>query len=155
MNRSETLDTQVKVAARAGIAQSTVGRLLRGEVYAQLSQVEALAEAFRVNVASLLSEHENDAPASSSVSNEGYASLTDEERQQVSDFIAFLAARHQPAASPTALNIEASRESASGLKERLVQAIQREFNDDTLNINHEREPETKHTRQSRKRTSSQ
>src|ERR1700744_2414691 len=82
MNVTPALDTQVKVAARASIAQSTVGRLLRGEVYAQLSQVEALAEAFRVEVAALLSDEEPATYGQGPEQESLYALLTSEEKKQ-------------------------------------------------------------------------
>ncbi|MEX3915992.1 helix-turn-helix domain-containing protein [Paraburkholderia sp. BR10872] len=153
MDHSEILDTQIKVAQRAGIAQSTVGRLLRGEVYAQLSQVEALAEAFKVDVAALLDENVDHARGITPEWEQTYTHLSEEEKKQVSDFVAFLAARHQHEAPSTALNTEGVREANRGLTERLVKAIQRELNDDTLNTSHEREHENNPTARVRKRTS--
>jgi transcriptional regulator with XRE-family HTH domain len=142
MDKSAALDTQVKVAQRAGIAQSTVGRLLRGEVYAQLSQVEALAEAFKVDVAALLSSSEA-ARAATPGQADAYAQLTEDEKKQVGDFIAFLAARHSTGESTELPAIDETTESPAGLKERLMKAIQRELNNDTQNIANERKEETK------------
>lgn len=52
---STPLDSQTKVGARSGIAQSTVGRALRGEVAVTIDNVEALADAFGVEPSTLLS----------------------------------------------------------------------------------------------------
>lgn len=154
MDSTPALDTQMKVASRADIAQSTVGRLLRGEVYAQLSQVEALAEAFKVDVTVLLRDDAVGSEKAAPENGDVYAQLSDEEKKQVADFAAFLASRHQPSIAPNELDINRTAEPPAGLKQRLMQAIQRELNDDTLNLSHEREQETKDTAKHRKRTSS-
>lgn len=57
MEKTPALDTQVKLAKRSGIAQSSVGRILRGEVAATLDNIEAIATAFGVS-ADFLLQHE-------------------------------------------------------------------------------------------------
>ena len=150
MDRTPTLDTQVKVAQRAGISQSTVGRLLRAEVYAQLAQVEALAEAFRIDVATLL--RDGVLPAAPDIGEMAiaYERLGPEERKLTADYITFLAARHDAKRSPTELNVTESKEPSPALKARLIGAIQRELDNDTLNIGHEREHETRRTKSRRR-----
>lgn len=54
MDETPALDTQMKIAARSGIAQSTVGRILRGDVAVTLDNVEALAVSFGRDPADLL-----------------------------------------------------------------------------------------------------
>ena len=54
MDATPALDTQMKISARSGIAQSTVGRILRGDVAVTLDNVEALAKAFNVSACELL-----------------------------------------------------------------------------------------------------
>ncbi|RQR37837.1 helix-turn-helix domain-containing protein [Burkholderia sp. Bp9142] len=136
------LDTQMKVATRAKIAQSTVGRILRGEVYAQLAQVESLAEAFRVTPASLLTD--KDAPSSSTpVQDEsGYNSLPEADKEQIKAFIEFTIQRYKSKSEDTPLTVSSSKEPPPGLKERLLNAIQRELNDDTLSIDNEPKEQT-------------
>lgn len=46
MRATPALDTQAKLGRASGIAQSTVGRILRGEVAATLDNVQAIAHAF-------------------------------------------------------------------------------------------------------------
>lgn len=58
MDASPALDTQDKLAARCGIAQSTVGRILRCEVAATLDNVQALARAFGVPPGELVGPRE-------------------------------------------------------------------------------------------------
>lgn len=154
MDSSDMLDTQVKVAARAGIAQSTVGRLLRGEVHAQLDQVEAIANAFRVTVGELLTDHAAAADFEIPYDKAAYARLPAQEKAQIAEFIEFVLNRHVEKKPATPLSISHSTDLQVGLKERLMQAIQRELNDDTLTLGHEREKETK-PRARRKGSSSQ
>lgn len=135
MDGSSTLDTQAKVATRAKIAQSTVGRLLRGEVHAQLAQVEALAEAFRVAVAELMTDPAaSNAPTSDALN---YAHLPEPEKAHIAAFIEFIIARHAANEDENSLTIEHRSEAPPGLKQRLMQAIQRELNDDSLTFAHE------------------
>lgn len=154
MDRTPALDTQVKVAARASISQSTVGRLLRGEVYAQLSQVEALAEAFKVEVSSLLSERDAADVGITPEQERAYSALTAEQRKEVWDFITFLAAKQKGEATPPQTGPDERRDVPEPVERRIMEAIRRELNNDTLNLHHEREQETKSTRQHRRRTSS-
>ncbi|MDN8132374.1 helix-turn-helix transcriptional regulator [Burkholderia multivorans] len=148
------LDTQVKVAARANIAQSTVGRILRAEVYAQLAQVESLAEAFRVSPASLLTEDASTPSGALKYDEEGYNDLPEADKEQIRAFIEFTIQRHKGKPEAATLSVNVSKEPPPGLKERLLNAIQRELNDDTLTIGNERKDQTIPQKRSR-RTSSQ
>lgn len=48
------LDSQAKIAAKAGIDQTTVGRILRAQNYPTLDKITALAKAFKVEAWQLL-----------------------------------------------------------------------------------------------------
>jgi transcriptional regulator with XRE-family HTH domain len=50
MERSEDLKSQAALARRTGIAQSTIGRLVRGEVNVSAANLRKLAEAFGISV---------------------------------------------------------------------------------------------------------
>ena len=56
MDARADLDTQVKVAQRSGVGQSTVARILASDTAATLDSVEAIAAAFGVAPAALLAE---------------------------------------------------------------------------------------------------
>lgn len=56
MAAREDLSTQVKLANKAGVSQSTIGRILSTEVHTSLDVIEAIAEAFGVHPLSLISE---------------------------------------------------------------------------------------------------
>ncbi|CAN0626442.1 XRE family transcriptional regulator [Burkholderia multivorans] len=148
------LDTQMKVATRAQIAQSTVGRILRAEVYAQLAQVESLAEAFRVSPAFLLSEEPIEPVSAPMYDEAGYNSLPEAYKEQIRAFIDFLIERHQTELEGKTLSAHSIKEPPPGLKERLLNAIQRELNDDTLRIENESEQQSNPPKRSR-RTSPQ
>ena len=51
---SRGLKTQTGLARRSGVAQSTIGRILRGEVNPQVDNLRRIAEALRIPLATLL-----------------------------------------------------------------------------------------------------
>lgn len=65
MDRSADLQSQPRVAARSGIGQSHIGRILRSESAATVDVIEALARAFQVSPGDLLVPPES--PASNVV----------------------------------------------------------------------------------------
>jgi transcriptional regulator with XRE-family HTH domain len=54
MRAKPALDTQMKVAKAAGLAQSSIGRVLRGQTGITLDNLEAIASAFERDPADLL-----------------------------------------------------------------------------------------------------
>lgn len=54
MARTPDLDSQPKVAARSGVGQRTVGRILLGQVAATIDTLDALANAFGMSAWELL-----------------------------------------------------------------------------------------------------
>lgn len=101
MKEHPTLNTQVKLARRAGIAQSSITRVLSASVHPQLDIVEALAGAFRVPLASLLSDQED--ATDPGFDQAKFAQLPAEEREKAASYIRFLIAEHeQPEAESAA-----------------------------------------------------
>jgi transcriptional regulator with XRE-family HTH domain len=154
MNASASLDTQVKLAARAGVAQSTVGRLLRGEVYAQLAQVEAIAGAFGITVGDLLTDPSLASELEPTYDKAAFTKLPAAERAQISAFIAFVIQRQTDPKANDSLEISRKIDLSSGLKDRLMEAIQRELNEDMLTLGHESKNEST-TKGRKKRSSTQ
>lgn len=121
------LDTQQKVARRAGLAQSTVGRILRAEVSATLDNVEALAIAFGVTPGVLMGEQE---PATDAWA----AKVTHLPRAEVEKINAFIdftlaqAARERPAA----LNFRERTTAAPEQHAAMNRAAQRPLSQTTL-----------------------
>jgi len=54
MESSRNMRTQKALAKKSGIAQSTIGRILRGEVDPQSYSLQRIAEAFRIPLATFL-----------------------------------------------------------------------------------------------------
>jgi transcriptional regulator with XRE-family HTH domain len=144
MDETPSLDTQMKVAARADIAQSTVGRMLRAEVNPQLHQIEAIADAFHVSVAELLTDTSAEEKSDPSIDLVLFKSLPESDKKEIAALIEFKTYRHQLEAE--GFSTSGRKDLESDLKERVMQAIQRELNNDTLNTEHERKDETKPTR---------
>jgi SOS-response transcriptional repressor LexA len=62
MASSRDLKTQTALAKRSGVAQSTIGRILRGEVNPQSGNLERIAKAFSLSLAKLAEIGQDDAP---------------------------------------------------------------------------------------------
>jgi transcriptional regulator with XRE-family HTH domain len=60
MARCADLNTQTKVAKKAGIGQTTVGRILRNEVSASAENIAAIAYVFGISVDNLLSPNQTE-----------------------------------------------------------------------------------------------
>lgn len=93
MDLRPSLNTQVKLSSKAGVTQSTVGRILRGEVSPLLSNVEAVAEALGVSVTSLLTESGNRDEIQ--YDRAAYARLPESEKEKIQSYIAFVIATNQ------------------------------------------------------------
>jgi transcriptional regulator with XRE-family HTH domain len=62
MDKTPSLDTQVKVSAAAGVAQTTISRILKCQVAATLDNVESIADAFGIRIPELLTLHPVNSP---------------------------------------------------------------------------------------------
>jgi transcriptional regulator with XRE-family HTH domain len=62
MASSKDLKTQTALAKKSGVAQSTIGRILRGEVDPQSGNLERIANAFSMSLAKLAEMGEEDEP---------------------------------------------------------------------------------------------
>jgi transcriptional regulator with XRE-family HTH domain len=89
------LNTQDKVAARAGVSQATVGRMLAGSVAASIDRVESVAAAFGRTAAELLG---GNSPLIT-FDHAAYASLPKSEQQKVESYIAFIIQQNKPVLS--------------------------------------------------------
>jgi transcriptional regulator with XRE-family HTH domain len=63
MASSKTLNNQTALAKKTGVAQSTIGRILRAEVDPQVGNLERIAEAFALTLAQLAQMGQEDDPA--------------------------------------------------------------------------------------------
>ena len=60
MKQNPHLGTQMKLAQKTGIGQTTIGRIRRGEVNATAENIRAIADAFDVSVGFLYGEENID-----------------------------------------------------------------------------------------------
>jgi transcriptional regulator with XRE-family HTH domain len=67
MEKTPNLDNQSKLARKSGVAQATIGRILRKEVSANIDTLDLLAQAFGVAAYCLLSSPEEIERISSSL----------------------------------------------------------------------------------------
>jgi transcriptional regulator with XRE-family HTH domain len=80
------LDTQVKVAQASGVAQTTVGRILRGDVSPTLDNVENIANAFGKTTGEMINSAYNSA-AEIAYDRVKYSKLPKEEKSRVESYI--------------------------------------------------------------------
>lgn len=95
MDSTPALDTQVKLATASGLAQSTIGRILRADVAVSIDNLEAIADAFGLEVRDLL--HEKQIESEDVGGTPTYDSLPDQERAKINSFIAWTVAEYAKA----------------------------------------------------------
>lgn len=145
MDGHPTLSKQVALARKAGIAQSSIQRVLSASVHPQLDVIEAIAAAFRVTVAELLAE--NPAIADAPDLRRGqYEQLPDADREKVDSYIRFLIDEHERKTGGTRedqslIRLTDLRDLSEEQLAQVMRAALRELNHNTL-ANHE-SPETK------------
>ena len=98
MDDHQTLNTQMRLAMRSGIAQRTVGRMLSGAVDPQLGHVEAVAEALGVAVTDLLKDQSLEPDLR--YDRQRVAKLSAEDRGKIQAFIEFVLASQDVGSSP-------------------------------------------------------
>lgn len=138
MRERPALDTQPKLAAKAGMSQSSINRLLAGQTDALLVSVLDLAKAFGVSVNELIEDPlaaRNDVIA---YDRQRYAELSEENKAKIATFIEFvIATSHiQPkSSSSTTLNTVESIEPSPVRRARVRDASQSSISRDALSTN--------------------
>ncbi|CAM2154400.1 Helix-turn-helix [Paraburkholderia tropica] len=87
--------TQAKLAARSGMSQSSIHRILNEATEPELTSIESLAKALGISIGTLLSEDEED--DSLPFTREQYSSLPPEDKEKVKAFIEFMVASNEAA----------------------------------------------------------
>ncbi|MDQ7981368.1 helix-turn-helix domain-containing protein [Paraburkholderia sp. SARCC-3016] len=137
MSRNVAIDTQQKLAKRAGISQSSVARVLAGNVDTQISILAALAAAIGVQPGRLL-EDEASAP-DLQIDRERFAKLPIGERAKIQSYIDFVMA--QPSADEAgALSLSQKLTQTKEQQDQTRRAAQRPISKDSLSI-HEKKDE--------------
>jgi len=152
MRTVPAVDTQVKLAKRAGISQSSVARVLAGNVDTQVSIVESLAIAIGVTAAELL-EDEADAQTSLHYDRARFAALPVTEQAKIKSYIDFVLSQAGDAKIEEDGSLTVSKEVAPSKQQRLRagRAAQRQLSDESLGIDETHNDTTK-KRRARKRS---
>lgn len=114
------LETQLHLAKRSGVAQSTVGRILRAETSATLDNLEALADALGTDAAALL--HSGAFRPASELPDASH--LPDEEKARIAAFIGFTVAEYAKR-NPDRLSMIEERETPAHAQAQLHRAASR------------------------------
>lgn len=136
MREVPAVDTQVKLAKKAGISQSSVARVLAANIDTQISIVAALAEAIGVRTADLLVE----APAEKNkplLDLRKLATLPIEEQEKIKSFADYVfsqAAARGAAVRAAGASFEAELEPSAEEKSRAKRVAQRPLSNDSLSI---------------------
>ncbi|MGE8162985.1 helix-turn-helix domain-containing protein [Paraburkholderia sp. NPDC080076] len=132
MSRNAAVDTQTKLASRAGISQSSVARVLAGNVDTQIGIVAALATAIGVAPGRLLDDPE--AVPDLQIDQERFAKLPATERAKIQSYIDFVMAQPDLTSNDT-LSISQKLTQPKDQEDRIRRAAQRPTSKDSLSIN--------------------
>lgn len=142
MDDHDNLNTQAKLAARAGIAQRTVGRMLKNEADPQLGHCEAVAEALGVPLVDLLTDAELTAPGLH-YDSQAVARLTRESREKIESYIRFIIATEtSPNSHGNELNLSQTLPATDAQEDTVRRVARRSLSDKTLSI-HEDQTHTR------------
>jgi transcriptional regulator with XRE-family HTH domain len=135
MRSVPAVDTQVKLAKRAGISQSSVARVLAGNVDTQVSIVESLASAIGVSAAELL-EDATDAKASLHYDRARFASLPAVEQAKITSYIDFVLSQASDTKVEADGSLSVTRKTAPTKQQQLRagRVAQRQLSNESLGI---------------------
>ncbi|MFM0646888.1 helix-turn-helix transcriptional regulator [Paraburkholderia bryophila] len=132
MSRNPAVDTQTKLANRAGISQSSVARVLAGNVDTQIGIVAALATAIGVDPGRLFDDP--DATPQLQIDRERFANLPATERAKIQSYIDFVMAQPELTNNDT-LSISQKLTQTKEQKDRSRRTAQRPISKESLSIN--------------------
>lgn len=136
MSRIAAVDTQTKLANRAGISQSSVARVLAGNVDTQIGIVAALATAMGIAPGRLLDDP--DAAPELQIDRERFANLPAAERAKIQSYIDFVMAQPELTNNET-LSISQKLTQTTHQEERTRRAAQRPISTESLSINEKKD----------------
>ena len=135
MFRYKHLDTQAKLAAASGVAQTTVGRILRCDTSATLDNIEAIANAFGIDVTELFARPEQS--NSLSLALDQAVRLPEPERLRISSFIDYTL-REYAMNNPARLTFQAHQSAKPELEAAAARAASRPIEGKSRNAGKER-----------------
>ncbi|TCK96269.1 Cro/C1-type helix-turn-helix DNA-binding protein [Paraburkholderia sp. BL9I2N2] len=129
-----TLDTQMRLAQKSGIAQRTVGRMLNGEVDPQLGHVERVAEALGVTVTDLLTDYTSGV-AELRYDRQKFAKLSLADRAKIESFIEFtFVSQDKNSVSDAPFKYSEAMKPTPAQEEMVKRVAQRDLSNKTLSI---------------------
>jgi transcriptional regulator with XRE-family HTH domain len=152
MRTVPAVDTQVKLARRAGISQSSVARILAGNIDTQVSIVESLADAIGVSAAELL-EDETSSRETLQYDRTRFAALAPTEQAKIKSYIDFVLSQAGDTKVESDGSLSVSKEATPSKQQQLRagRIAQRPLSDQSLSIN-ETHNDTTRKRGPRKRS---
>lgn len=135
MASTPAIDTQIKLAKKAGISQSSVARVLAGKVDTQIGIVDALAAAIGIPPGTLIDDPEI-APTLL-IDRERFAQLPPEERAKMQSYVDFVLAQTQSEGDALSFNQKLTQEPEQQQQAR--GAARRPISHDTLSIHEKRD----------------
>ncbi|MGU7780436.1 helix-turn-helix domain-containing protein [Burkholderia sp. PU8-34] len=133
METHEQVRTQVKLAKAAGLAQSSIARVLKGEIDTQLYVIEALADAIGVTASALLTDSESEQEVLR-FDRTRVATLPAIEKAKIESFIEFVISQSDVAhvEQDGSVSIQEDIPATAGSKRRASVAAQRPLSNDPL-----------------------
>lgn len=143
------VDTQAKLAKRAGISQSSVARVVAGNVDTQIGIVESLADAIGVSAAELI-EDEANAKGTLQYDRTRFAALPETEQAKIKSYIDFVLSQagHTKIEADGSLTVSKDVTPSAQQRLRAGRAAQRPLSDQSLSID---DTDNTHNNTTRKR----
>ncbi|AEA61367.1 helix-turn-helix domain-containing protein [Burkholderia gladioli] len=135
MDAHPILNTQGKLAARAGLAQRTVGRMKKNEADPQLGHVEAVATALGVPLIDLISEEQSQG-STLHYDMDAVRRLSEEDKKKIESYIEFVVSASGTARSQTeeALNFSERIPATPAQADAVRRVAQQPLSNKTLSI---------------------
>ncbi|WP_232456423.1 helix-turn-helix domain-containing protein [Burkholderia ubonensis] len=152
MEMSEHIRTQVQLAKAAGVAQSSVARVLKGEIDTQLYIIEALAGAIGVPPGALLTDDQSEQELLR-FDRSLVAALPESEKAKIESYIEFVLSQTSTAhvEADGSLSISEEIPATAESRRRAGVAAQRPLSNETLsNEKPRRDPAFRATRKQRR-----
>ena len=135
MTRVPEADTQAKLAARAGMSQSSVHRVLFMDTEPELATAHKLAAAFRITVSELLADEDVEAPRHALPFDVArFSAMPVGEQEKIKAFAEFVMATHEASTQPAdeLRTVSATIEATPEEQALVGRVAQRNLTTDTL-----------------------
>lgn len=137
MGRVPAVDTQAKLAVKAGMSASSIHRVLHEDTEPELETAYKLARAFGISLSEFLSDQEG--KSASLLDADRYATLPDSEKAKIQAFAEFVLANHSStnAISETAKEVRTHLGTTAERAQMTERVAQRDHTTEPLRIHAE------------------